>query len=317
MAKERGPVPEESRFPDGFRILQGKQEYITYQEHASIRVWPSDQAGYYAPHSHSAVEIILPDRGVSVYQLQDAVYRVQAGEVLIVPPRCMHSLTEARETLRYLVLFEPSPLMNLRDLSNIAGMLQQPIYLHSGNELQHQVRELMRQLVECYFQKAPMWNAECYAFLMQMYALLGRQYLLAEAPESHSAQRTGDHVIMNTAVSYIEEHYMEPLSLETVAGFAGFSKYYFSRLFKECIGVSFSEYLIRIRLEAAADLLARTDQSIREVALASGFGSTATFNRIFREYKNCTPTQFRAIYSLTLSANHDKKPEKSKKNPFH
>ena len=46
------------------------------------------------------------------------------------------------------------------------------------------------------------------------------------------------------------------------------------------------------------DLLIRTNRSMRDVALESGFGSVATFNRVFRESKGCTPTQYRVIYGI-------------------
>ena len=52
------------------------------------------------------------------------------------------------------------------------------------------------------------------------------------------------------------------------------------------------------RLNAAANLLIHTDLPIREVVSESGFGSVATFNRIFREHKHCTPTQYRVIYGI-------------------
>ena len=294
-----------SRFPDGFRILQGRQEYITYLEHSSIRVWASEVAGHYDHHCHSAVEAIMPDRGVAVYQLQDELFQVQPGEVLILPSGCMHSLTEPPETKRFLLLFEPNPLMNLRDIPSINSMMQQPIHLKGDTELQHRVRELLTQVVDCYFRKEDMWNTECYSYLLQMYAVLGRQYLEATGAQ-HPAQHSIDPAIMNSAITYINEHYMDEMSLEDAAVFAGFSKYYFSRMFKQFSGISFSEYLTRKRLNVAVDLLVRTDQSIREIAQASGFGSMATFNRIFREHKNCTPSQYRAIYSMALSPQSDK-----------
>ena len=46
------------------------------------------------------------------------------------------------------------------------------------------------------------------------------------------------------------------------------------------------------------DLLIRTDKPMKDVATESGFGSVATFNRVFREKKGCTPTQYRAIYGM-------------------
>lgn len=301
MAKKR--IPDSSggsRFPDGFRILQGTQEYITYIEHSSIRVWQSDVAGYFPTHTHSAIEIILPHQGVSVYHMANEVYHVHPGEILIVPSDYAHSLTESHGTKRYLLLFEPNPLLNLRDMPNITAMMQQPIYLSEGSELLPQIEQLLMQTVSCYTEREPMWNTQCYSYLMQVYAILGRHYLRATEPQHYPITRKIDSEIMNSAITYINEHYMDDISLEDVAVFAGFSKYYFSRVFKQFSSMSFSEFLMRKRLNVATDLLVRTKQPVREIAEASGFGSVATFNRIFREQKNCTPTQFRTIYSSVM-----------------
>ena len=299
--KGRQESNEHARFPDGFRILQGKQEYITYLDRSSIRIWPSNVEAHYDHHMHSAVEIVMVDRGTSAYYLQDEVFQVRSGEVLIIPSGCLHALTESQDTLRNLLLFEPNPIMSLRDIPSMNALLQRPVYLHGGTELQQKARALLSQTVECYQQKEPMWNTQCYSYLLQMYALLGRQYLRATAPEEYVEKRSIDPAIMNSAMTYINEHYMNDISLEDVAVFAGFSKYYFSRMFKQFSGVSFSEYLTAKRLNVASDLLVRTNQPIREIAVSSGFGSTATFNRVFRDSKNCTPSQFRAIYSMALA----------------
>jgi len=289
-----------SRFPDGFRILQGKQEYITYIEHSSVRVWPSDVAGHYDSHMHSAVEIILPAAGAAIYHLPGETYRVEAGQVLFVPSGCMHMLTEVEGTRRHLILFEPNPLYSLPDMPGISPMTQKPIYLTDGGEMHTQVRDLLMQMVDCYFKREPMWNSQCYAYLLQAYALLGKQYILSTRPQETPMTRSIDPEIMNSAITYIGQNYMNDLSLEDVARFTGFSKYYFSRTFKDFFGISFSAFLTTRRLNAAANLLANSNCSIQEIARASGFGSVATFNRVFREHKNCTPTQYRAIYGTGL-----------------
>ena len=292
MAEER----EQSRFPDGFRILQGRQEYITYIDHSSIRIWPSDVAGHFDAHTHSAVEIIMPHRGISVYHLQDVVYRVHPGEILILPSGCVHELTERSKTLRYLILFEPNPLLSLRDMPSVSEMMKQPIYLNDHSDLHKAVQELLMEMINCYFRKELMWNTRCYSYLLQVYAMLGENYLRSAAPDQQMSRSNIDPAIMNSAMTFINEHYMEDIPLERVALFAGFSKCYFSRVFKQFSGVTFSEYLIRKRLNIALDLLINTRRPIREICDVSGFGSMATFNRIFRRYKNCTPSQFRSIY---------------------
>ncbi len=290
---------EKKRFPDGFRILQGRQEYVTYSEHSSIRIWPSDTASHYEYHQHSAVEIILPHRGISVYRLPDRVYCVEPGQILIIPSETPHELTESKETLRYLILFEPNPLMSLRDQPSLEQVLRKPVYLDDGSELQNKIAGLLNQMISAYFAREPMWNARCYSYLLQIYAELGRAMRESIPSEESDYDAHIDAEIMNGALTYINQHYMDDLSLEDVSTFAGFSKFYFSRVFKQFSGLSFTEYLTRKRMNVSTDLLVRTSLPIREIAERSGFGSLATFNRVFRKANACTPSQYRAIYGRT------------------
>ena len=62
------------------------------------------------------------------------------------------------------------------------------------------------------------------------------------------------------------------------------------------MGISFSEYLRQKRVGMAEELLIHSKQSIQEIAIASGFGSVATFNRVFRDARGCTPSRYREIY---------------------
>lgn len=95
-------------------------------------------------------------------------------------------------------------------------------------------------------------------------------------------------------LDYIDKHYAEELNLEEIADSSGFSKYHFSRLFKQYTGFTFCDYLCYRRIKAAELLLSRQDLSITEVALQSGFSSISTFNRIFKQQKKCTPSEYRS-----------------------
>lgn len=296
MQKRSSDSQERKRFPDGFRVLQGRQEFITYPEYSSIRVWPSDKAGHYEMHLHSAVEIILPHRGVSIYRLEDREYRVEPDEVLIIPANLPHELIEEDGVLRYLILFEPSPLFGLQDMQQVSGVMQHPIHLRDQSETHSHVSRILHRLVDCYFQHRPMWNTQCYSYLLQTYALLATQYVEAAGADPRDEQRSIDPEIMNMAINYLSDHYMEDITLDEVAAFTGYSKYYFSRAFKNYFSISYSDYLMVKRLNAAVNLLIHTDKSIGEVAVEAGFGSIATFNRVFRNHKKCTPTRYRAIY---------------------
>ena len=295
--KSSTDTSKHKHFPDGFRVLQGKQEYISYSDHSSIRIWSAKEGVTPEDHWHSATEIILPTEGEVVYTLPENTYRVTPGQILIIPADCPHSFSEKEGTQRSMILFESTYMLHLRDMSVMSPLMKCPIYLHDESDIHRQIRQLLEQVIAVYNQKETMWNSMCYSYLLQIYVLLGRRQMTQEIPLQHLSDRKAiDSEIMNSALTYLNQNYMYDITLEDVAAFAGFSKYYFSRVFKQFFGFSFSEYLCKRRLEVAGDLLTHTNRPIQEIAIAAGFGSVGTFNRIFRASKNCTPSQYRAMY---------------------
>lgn len=77
---------------------------------------------------------------------------------------------------------------------------------------------------------------------------------------------------------------------------SSFSKFYFSRLFKQFTNVSFYKYVNQKRIEKAAKMLTEPNISITNVALSCGFESLSSFIRMFKIVKGCTPTEFRNMY---------------------
>ena len=285
------------RYEDGFRVLQGRREYVTYPDDSSFRMWFSDIPWRYETHEHSAVEIALTLEGVVDYVVNDSIYQVRKGEILIIPSDVPHMLDMGANSSRLLFLFEPDPLMSMRDIKGLNAHINKVFFLHDGSEAHIQVREMLHRAADIYRKQDLLWNTVCYSYMLRIYSVLAQKYLTGVHPRRQDmAGRSVDSEVINASMVYINNHYREDLSLDDVAEFAGFSRYYFSRSFKKQTGYSFKDYLCNKRLQVAMDLLIRTRRPMREVALDSGFGSVATFNRVFRENKGCTPTQYRAIY---------------------
>ena len=95
------------------------------------------------------------------------------------------------------------------------------------------------------------------------------------------------------AVLFIAQHFNEPLILEDVANHVHLHPSYFSTLFKQSTGSSFKEYLNMVRIEESKRLLANTDFSIIDIAVATGFEEQSYFSKVFKKYTGLTPTQFR------------------------
>ncbi len=284
------------RYEDGFRVLQGRREYVTYLEDSSFRVWYSDIPWRYEIHDHSAVEVVLTLEGCVTYNVDNMIYQVRKGEVLIIPPDMPHGLNMEEGSSRYLYLFEPDAVMNMRDIKSLAEHFNKPFHLRDGSEGHIRIRELLLRAHEIYEKQELMWNTMCYSCVFRVYATLAQRYLSGIRVHTGENGRKVDSEVIAASMTYINNHYKEDLTLEDVAGFAGFSRYYFSRSFKKQTGYSFKDYLCQKRVQVAMDLLIRTNRPMKDVAMESGFGSVATFNRVFREHKGCTPTQYRAIY---------------------
>jgi AraC family transcriptional regulator len=97
---------------------------------------------------------------------------------------------------------------------------------------------------------------------------------------------------------YIEHHLGHSLSIEELAGAAGFSKYHFSRIFQGILQEPLAHYVNRIRMENALFLLAhRADKNITDIAYELGFSDSAVFSRAFKNYYGVSPREYRKEYS--------------------
>ena len=178
----------------------------------------------------------------------------------------------------------------------IPGLFDRVFHLRDGSGAHHQIREMLLKIQSLDSEKDIAWNARSYGCLIQIYSLLAQHYLAGAVSWKKDSAGGVDQEVIATAMNYINEHYQEELTLDDVAAFAGFSRFYFSRSFKKQTGYFFKDYLCRKRLQVAKDLLTQTNLSMREVAIRSGFGSVATFNRAFKEKNDCTPSRYRSLY---------------------
>ena len=96
------------------------------------------------------------------------------------------------------------------------------------------------------------------------------------------------------ARKFIHEHSDDELSLTKVAKFSNISGNHLSEKFKEVTGINFVDYISRVRVGKARDLLQNSDLRISEIAFAVGFQSLSQFNRVFKKLTRKSPTQFRA-----------------------
>ena len=101
-------------------------------------------------------------------------------------------------------------------------------------------------------------------------------------------------LVITRAREYIHEHQAEELSLAQIAKAVNTSTFYFCKLFKKVTGINFTDYVSRVRVEKAKNLLLNPNLRVSEIAFEVGFQSLTHFNRIFKKILGQSPTQYRA-----------------------
>ena len=98
--------------------------------------------------------------------------------------------------------------------------------------------------------------------------------------------------IVEEAIQYMKKHYAEDISLEKIANRFFLNQTYFSRLFKQYTGSTFTDYLIELRMEKAKELLGQGKYKVYEVSQMIGYRSEKYFFRVFKQYTGCSPTEY-------------------------
>lgn len=149
----------------------------------------------------------------------------------------------------------------------------------------------LRKLEEAYFQTRVI-NPKQYESVLRLLTIFA-QHLALVSNQLLVHQANAEPPAITKAKQFIEAHQTEEISLSDVAKAVNTSTFYFCKMFKKATGLNFTDYLSRVRVEKAKNLLLNPNLRISEVAFAAGFQSLSHFNRVFRRIAGESPTRYR------------------------
>lgn len=117
-------------------------------------------------------------------------------------------------------------------------------------------------------------------------------FLFFSLIQSNDSRKFSGLGTFDRAADYIHKNYSYPLTIPEVAGFAGVTRSQLFRIFKQTLGVSPQEYLIRIRLQNAVRLMRTTGLSVTEILYSCGFNDPSHFSRQFKLRYGVTPSEY-------------------------
>lgn len=280
-------------------ILNGIKETVTFKENTGLRLYDNRECENYPDHWHTPLEIIMPLKNSYRVTCSKKVFDLRESDILIINPGVIHSMEAPAFGERIIFQADFSMLNSIKELESTLSIIS-PALMITTEEIPsaHQkIHDLLFSIMNEYFSDAPLSEASIYAKLIEIFVLIAREY----TPNSRNFDSNNGKQKEYTekflfVCDYINEHCTEDLTLDEMADLAGFSKYHFSRLFKQFSNISFYKYLNQKRIALAEKMLIDPEISVTEVALRSGFSSLSSFIRMFKIIKNCTPSEFKAMY---------------------
>lgn len=158
----------------------------------------------------------------------------------------------------------------------------------------------LAEMREAYF-RSRVVSAKQYESVIQLLRVFA-QHLSIVANQVVFRTEHAEAPNITKAREFIAQHHAEDISLETVARAVHMSTFYFCKQFKKATGVSFTNYLGRIRIEKAKEMLLNPHARISEVAFECGFQSLTHFNRVFRKLVGEAPTAYREHLPMEQAA---------------
>lgn len=281
------------------RSVSGSREYVDYIAESHLRIWYNTQTEGYANHYHNAMEIIVCAENQYIITTNSSTYTLDPGDILIIPPYMLHELYSKPSGARFIYLIDIDMLRCFQDYKALSPAFIEPYLCTAASrpEIYRKVYDALMQMANLYFSHQVFWEISIYSVLLELFSTIGINHYLQNTDasiEDTADKQSENYMLFSNLLNFIDTHYADDLTLEQAAEYIGFSKYHFTRLFKQHTNTTFHNYLRYKRIQAAQSLLTEDkNRPITEIAFCSGFNNLTTFNRCFSKYTSCSPTEYR------------------------
>lgn len=280
--------------------LNGIHETVNYKENSNLKLFVNTEAEDYPTHWHTPMEIIMPLENSYRVQIGNDIVDLNEGDIIFIASGVTHRLIAPKTGRRVIFQIEWTAVSRIKELNSILTLISPAITITAGTsgEVYSNIRQILLDIVNEYRSDSFLSEAVIYSKMLEVLVLIGRHHTKSSCHFDAGKQKQQEYLERFLSIcEYIDEHCTEDLSLDDIAKIAGFSKYHFTRLFKQFTNNTFYKYLNQKRIETALILLADPSISITDVAMQSGFTNSSTFIRVFKSEKGCTPTEFRRMYN--------------------
>ena len=257
-------------------------------------------------HIHDFVELSLVISGEGYHRTLNELAECGPGDVYIINAGAPHAyfIKEKGDTLVIQnLIFDPADILDMElatpdNPRYCCGLLREDpmishVFLDSG--FQGEIKRIMDRIAKEQIRKELEWEMSVKAHLLDILIMCSRRIVgRTETVKDQNTPKLRNRQIAMTVMCEVLERYNDPeMTLENIAETVFLSKSHWSYVFKQVTGLSFSDYVISVRLEEAYRLLSQTDMTNEQISRACGFRDVPSFYRFFRKHARMTPFAYR------------------------
>lgn len=247
-------------------------------------------------HDHDYLFINYVTSGSAFYTVGAHEFIATKGDVVIINAHQMH--TRRALTDEFNVFDIGIEDIHIKDLPTNCLVSEKRAPLLPLVNYSSEIYELYRDILNLQLHQELGWKLLVKAQIMKMLVLI-----LKEMTPAVSSVRTGflqfdsyeKEAITHTMIVFIQEHYKTKITLDTLTRHSYLSSVYISKVFKEATGETPINYLIKIRIDKAKELLAEDRLSMKEIAIEVGYDDYYYFSKLFKKNTGLSPTQYREL----------------------
>lgn len=250
-------------------------------------------------HWHSYFEITCVQSGTGHYFVNGKEYTMDEGDIIIFNNVEPHGWKLKGDDMHLLVMVF-SPEFVAEKLSVFDSEYLKPFVERGSNfrnrigreeAVSHEIRKGIREIYTEWEEKKEGYPLMIKANILRILTILIRAYQDDSKSGEMLKEKKNAMKRLEQAFVYIDDHYSEKLTLDEVAAAAFMSSTYFSSYFRKVTNISFSEYVTRLRISHARELLRDREKSVTEIALECGFHNISNFYRMYKKYVGKAPRE--------------------------
>lgn len=255
-------------------------------------------------HWHEQYEIMYVDHGHVIFHIDGEKVEARAGDVLFIPPNCLHGGYNASDgEFEYVAMVFLPDYLKVSDSESeyeqyvapfVNGMLRFPLLQSASDESAAPIRKMVLDAIREFEKNEPLRGLIFKLRLQMLFASAARRFLPEQTAIRRSAALPIHHIeSLKKLIHYIENNYNETISVEDAAKMVNLSKFHFCKMFKRMTGRTLIDFINLHRVNQATLLLRESNMTIADIADTIGCCNANYFSKMYFRYKGMSPSAAR------------------------